>query len=278
MRILKIITIVICLSLWPLNIYLANIQPDFVTYLIPVVLLTISFFLYKKYPGYYLIPIVFIGLFEKKLLPLPIIFCLFELLNKFNKKTLTLAAISLLLLLFNIPAYRGQTVFNKDYEAEQLILRNIHLYPNPLIARIFQNKPRIYINKVTDNFFALTDPNNYFFGFHPRPITVTNQNLFKYPFLAIIFFLYGIFYISECKNKKFIIFAFLSSLISLMVLQNFDRNDFILWLPISLVIVHGIGKLSLKNRKVFITISVLLILFALPEFLRSFIQKALMTK
>jgi len=278
MRILKIITIALCLTLWPLNLYLANTQPDFVTYLIPAVLVTISFFLYKKYPNYYLIPIIFIGLFEKKLLPLSIIFCLFELLNKFNKKTLVLVIISFLIFLLNIPAYRGQTIFNKDYEAEQLILRNIHLYPNAILARIFQNKLRIYINKAADNFFALTDPNNYFFGFHPRPISINNQNLFKYPFLAIVFFLYGIFYIGECKDKKFIIFAFLSSLVSLIILQNFDRNDFILWLPVSLVIVHGIKKLSLKNQKIFTTISVLLILFALPEFLRSFVQKALIAK
>ena len=31
-------------------------------------------------------------------------------------------------------------------------------------------------------------------------------------------------------------------LLTLRLLNNFDRNDFILWFPIGLIIIHGIKK------------------------------------
>src|SRR5512141_2062856 len=123
-----------------------------------------------------------------------------------------------------------KTIFAKDYQAEQLILRNIHLYPNVLLARTFQNKGRIYLNKFADNFFAITDPNNYFFGLHPRPIVPDNKNLFKFPFLGILFFGYGIFTIKKYKFRVPLAATFLFLIIILSTLKNFDGYDFVLCL------------------------------------------------
>lgn len=162
-----------------------------------------------------------------------------------------------------------QTIFLKDYEAEQLVLRNIHLYPTPLFARVFQNKGRIYLNKFLDNFFALTDPNNYFFGLHPRPIVPNNKNLFKFPFIAIVFFLYGIFNIDKYKYKKVLFVSTMFLLALLSILNNFDGYDFVLWLPISLLIIYGIDTLHAKNKKLFNTNAILFLIFAIPEIMRS---------
>ncbi len=275
MKLIRVVTISLCLALWPINLYLANTLSDFINYLIPATLLLISYFLYKKTPKYYLLPIFFIGIFEKKLLLIPVVFYGLEMIMEFDRKKLILFIVSLVLLIVYFPSFRGQTVFTRDYQAEQSILRNIELYPNVVTARIFQNKPRIYINKLSDNFFALTDLNNYFFGLHPRPIVIDNQNLFKIPFVAIIFFLYGAFYITGSIDKKFILISLASCLISLTLLKNFDRNDFVLWLPISLTIIYGINRLSLKNPKLFNIISTIFIIFAIPEFIRGFAWKNL---
>jgi hypothetical protein len=163
------------------------------------------------------------------------------------------------------------TVFANDYQGEQLILRNIHLYPTPLFARIFQNKPRIYIYKYIGNFFVLTDPNNYFFALHPEPLT-GEKNIFKYPFVAIVFFLYGLYFISKYRYRKVILVTFVPSVLVLSILKNFEWLSFVLWIPISLVIIHGIEQMYKDHKKLFLTLSILLILFAIPEIIRSFVK------
>jgi len=240
---LKKVVIIFALAYWPINLYLANSHQNFLEYAIPTVLLATAFFLYKKYPKYYLIPILLIGIFEKKLVLLPVIFCSLDFLLTRTRLTIIIFALSLVVFLLSFKSFAGQTVFVRDYEGEQLVIRNIHLYPNVFMARLFQNKPRIYLNKITGNFFVLTDPNNYFFALHPRPILIDNQNLNKYPFFAIVFFIVGIFTLDKSKYKNFVIISSLSAITALSILTNFDRNDFILWVPVSLIIIHGVEKI-----------------------------------
>lgn len=173
------------------------------------------------------------------------------------------------LLNFSNFAFSYDLIFKNDYQGEQLVLRNINLYPNIPFARVFQNKPRIYINKYIGNFFALTDPNNYFFALHPAPIS-GNRNIYKYPFLSIVFFLIGIFYLAESKYKKFIISTTVPSIFILSLFSGFEGYDFILWVPFSLIIINGINVFHQTQRKVFNIFGIIFILFAIPEILRSF--------
>lgn len=177
-----------------------------------------------------------------------------------------------LILNFGKLHFSAQTIFENDYQAEQLVLRNIHLYPNILMARVFQNKPRIYFYKYMGNFFTLTDPNYYFFASHPEPV-INTSNLFKYPFLDIVFFLVGIFYINKSKHKKIILTILIPTILILSCLANFEGYDFILWIPISLIIIHGIESLSIERKKLFNWFSIIFIIFAIPEILRSFFNK-----
>lgn len=268
--------IFLCLIFWPVNLFLSNTFPNFISYSIPTVFLLISYFLYRKYPKYYLLPILLIPFFEKKLLFLPVIFCLLDYLLKPNKRVFTFFLISTAIFGIFFQSFKGQTVFNKDYEAEQLVLRNTQLYPNILSARFFQNKPRIYINKLNSNFFSLTDPNNYFFAFHPRPIEIVNQNLHKFPFFAIPFFLAGIFYIYRHPYAKFILISSIGCLISLTILNNFDRNDFVMWVPMGILMIYGIEQLNKKHPNIFYVISILLIIFSVPELIRDYIEAYLL--
>ncbi len=269
---LKKIILIAVFGLWPLNLYLNNTPGDFLNYTVPLVLTGISYVLHLKKSDYYYLPLLLIGLFSPKLTLIPVIYFCIEILRLRSLKLLLPLFISLAIFVAFFKPFFGQTIFTKDYEAQQLVIRNIHLYPNPLLARVFQNKGKIYYDKAVGNFFTLTDPNNYFFALHPRPISVDNQNLYKYPFVSLVFFFIGVYYLKNFRQKNFTLTLFTSSIICLMILKNFDRNDFILYLPISLIIYHGINTLEVLNNKLYKMFAYVLIIFSIPEFLRSYVE------
>ena len=273
---MKNIIIILTLLFWPLSLFMANTREDFVKNIIPLGFLIVSYFLFKKESRFYLLPSLGIPFFEAKLTLLPLTLTLCHLLFynlkdlKLKKKPFLevfLLIMSAIILFLNWKAFKGQTIFNHDYEAEQIVLDKINLYPSVFYARVFQNKPRIYLNKLSDNLFALTDPNNYFFGFHPRQIVIDNQNLKKFPFVSLLFFSFGVYFLKHFSRWRFIVLCLAASLISLSVLKAFDRVDIILWLSISLIIVHGINMISQKKR-FRVVIYFLFLLFTIPQLIR----------
>lgn len=162
-----------------------------------------------------------------------------------------------------------KTVFVQDYQAEQRVLDKINLYPSIIFARIYQNKARIYLDKINDNFFALIDPNNYFFGFHPREI-IGNRNITKFPFISIIFFFIGLFYFKNVKYKSFVSYFFVISIFYLSLLENFDGPDLLLWLPITFVVLHGLSKIS-EIKRYWRFIVLIYWLLTIPEIIRIFL-------
>ncbi len=135
-----------------------------------------------------------------------------------------------------------QTVFAFDYQARQEIVRNTYAYPNVLLARLFQNKAMIPVGKFEHNLTALLDPNNYFFGFHPREIVSGNQNAVKYPFVALPIFCIGIYALVRSRRGKMVLLSFVTLVVALSFLANFDRYDFLLYFPLSLIFLTGIKK------------------------------------
>lgn len=161
--------------------------------------------------------------------------------------------------------FLGSSIFYFSQDDQQKIIRQSYLYPDIYTARLFQNKPSIYINRFLFNFFAITDPNNYFFGFHPREIAVQNQNLQKFPFLAIIFFLVGL-YFAVTHNKRLLIIL-LILILNLSLLRNFDKTDAVLWLPLSLLIIDGLFRAQKWPNKFKIPLLALFFIFTLTEYL-----------
>ena len=266
------IVITLGLVFWPLNLFLANSYSNFITYLVPVAFLITSLILSKKQSKLYFLPILFIPFFEPKLALIPLGIAALELFQSKIKKTpMIFLFLSLAVFLISWKGFSGQTIFTPDYEARQAVIRNTQLYKTVFMARLFHNKARIPINKFNDNFFALSDPNNYFFGFHPRQIIIDNQNLDKFPFAALPFVLFGIYHLKKSKDKRFIINTFIVSILSLSLLKIFDRNDFILWLPISLTFIHGVKQFS-KKHKASIIFFLLFILFSIPELIRILVR------
>lgn len=230
------------LLLWPINLYLKNTPSDFMSYIVPSILIIVSYFLYGHKKWLYVLPIIIIPFLENKFLILPLLIVATETILNFKKELITLLIFVLVVFIWNLTTYKNQTVFNRDYEGEQLLIRNIHIYPNIPLARTFQNKPKLYLNKVASNFFSIIDLNNYFFAGHPAPTIISTQELYKFYWPLSVFLLIGIYKFNEIKNKNFILVTILSIIFSLSLLQNFDRHDFILWFPISLIIIHGIKK------------------------------------
>jgi hypothetical protein len=226
-----------------------------------------------------------------KLAPLPLLFFLiYAIIIRFSKniiiaksakpqslklktKYVLLIIASLFIFTFHLSEFQKQSIFYFDYEANQALIRKIYLYPNTSLARISQNKFYLYLDKIADNFFALTDPNNYFFAFHPREIVVTNQNLDKFPFPAIIFFLFGAFFLLKHPQFKFLFSIIFSSIITLSLLKNFDLTDFILFIPLSLLIIFGTKKMKDKNQFGFSLVLTLNTIFALFEISRLFFSR-----
>lgn len=245
---LKTIVFALSILLWPISLYRANTLPNFISYTIPTLFIAISFYFYRKGKSFFLLPILFLPLISPKLLPIPILVILaFYVINK-GKKYLPYLLVSLFLLAGFFKPFWGQTIFKPDYQARQKVIRNTYLYPNVLSARVFQNKLRIIVDKFNFNLTAFIDPSNYLFGFHPREIMVDNQNLDKFPFLSLPFFLFGIYFLRKTSHWHFPLILFISSIISLSFLNNFDRNDFILFTPLSIILFEGINQFSKKFK------------------------------
>src|SRR3990172_11603284 len=191
------------LIFWPVGLLLMNQNIDYLTYILPAILLALSFFIYTKTKWFFL-PIFVIPLISIKLLLLPLFIAFFLLITKRQKNYYVFIVLSLLLVIILFPKFKGQTIFQSDYEANQLVVRNTQLYDNVFLARAMHNKARIVLDKFNDRFFALTSPNTYFFAFHPREMEIGNQNIQKYPFLSIIFVLLGIYYLTKLRSWKFV--------------------------------------------------------------------------
>jgi len=264
----KKIAIILIAILWPLSLFSSNTFPNFIHYIIPSLLIVISLFLYDKKFKYYFLPILAIPVVEPKLAILPVIYFLINLIVKRDKSFFKYLAISIIILGIFWKPFFGQTILKFDYEASQLAIQKSHLYNSIPLARTFQNKLRAPLNKFSNNFFSIIDPNNYFFGFAPHQIKLDNQNLNKFPFIAIIFIIIGLINLETLKRKDIILSLLVASIFNLSLLGIFDRQDFVLFIPIFLLIIHGVNIMEKKNKKLSIVILLMTIIFAIPEILR----------
>src|SRR3989338_2551746 len=114
------------------------------------------------------------------------------------------------------------SIFAPDDQATLIINAKRSVYDNDLFGRVFNNKATFIYGRFKANFFALTDPNNYFFGFHPREIVRENLNLDKFPFISLVFLLYGLYRLNLLKRGRGLLLLFVV-LACLLSLANFDK-------------------------------------------------------
>jgi len=89
--------------------------------------------------------------------------------------------------------------------------------------------------------------------------------------ISIFFFLYAIYRIKAFKGAGLLVAVFLV-LTVLLSLANFDKVDFILYPVLAGFMIRGITSMSEEKPKFFLTVSFLLILFAIPQYLRVFVN------
>lgn len=163
--------------------------------------------------------------------------------------------------------YSRFSVFAPDDQAPLIINAKRSVYDNDFIGRLFNNKATFIWGRFKANFFALIDPNNYFFGFHPREIVRENMNLDKFPFISIAFLLYGLYRINLMKWRRALFFLFFG-LVSLLSLANFDKVDFVLYPILAYIIIFGLKRLKHEKPSLFFVTSLLLIIFSVPQYMR----------
>lgn len=191
--------------------------------------------------------------------------------------TLTLWPLSLVLTnaFKDIPSdlrnYYSFSIFAPDDQAPLIINSKRSIYPNDFMGRFFNNKAAFIYGRFKANFFALTDPNNYFFGFHPREIVRQNLNLEKFPFVSAVFLVYAFYRFNKLKRAKFLLTLFFT-LVAFLSLANFDKVDFVLYPILSIFMVHGITLMSKERPKLYLTTAIFLIIFSIPQYLRAFVN------
>lgn len=239
------VLVVLILLFWPTGFLLANSSRDLLFFLLPNLFILASVILYRLKVGWWLLPLVGVGLMDPQLSVFPVVSMILYLYWKHDRKALMALLLATAVFLYQVGTFYSSSVFVYDRDTYQQKIEKMYLYPNVWLARIFQNKATIYVERVRFNFFALIDLNNYFFNFHPREIVGRNQNLDKYPFWAVVPFIVGLYRVAgrRWRQRLFLLVVAVGLLADLSLLANFDRFDLVLYLPVSMVIAPEVKKL-----------------------------------
>lgn len=117
------------------------------------------------------------------------------------------------------------------------------------IGRYFHNKIVDSVYKYKDNVFTLLDPNYYFFSTHPRELG--NLNHFeKFPFVFIVFFIFGVY---KIYLRRILFWGIPLLLVSGLIDRNYNDGPVLLFPVMVAVIAVGlkflIEKLFLKRHE-----------------------------
>ncbi len=246
-KLIFFVSAVLMLAFWPLSFLFAN-QDSWVPFFVALTILLVDWLLYlNKFKYHYFLYLLF-PLIHPALLLFPIISLIFIVISTEGKprwRNLTLAIFTSLLIIVSFFSYKtfyAYSIFTPDPLAFDTLNKKISLIPNRNLAKVFMNKTTIFQDKFKSNIFISLDPNNYFFGLHPQELG-NNQNLTKFPYLAIFPFLIGLYYLLDSKSKHWIISIFVAIASSIAFINNQDRFDILLYLPIVLICLNGLKKI-----------------------------------
>lgn len=259
-------------TFWPISFYLANTQ-TWQVFTVAAIVLIADWFLYLKEYQYHYFLYLILPLIHPVYLVFPIIFLFLNFKN--FSKPFTLVSYLLILIVISLFSYKTfyvYSIFTPDPLAKDTLIKKISLIPNRNLARIYENKSTVFLEKYKANIFIYLDPNNYFFSLHPREIG-DNQNLNKYSFLTIIPFLIGLFFIVENIHKKWILNTTIATFLTISFINNPDRYDLIVFMPISLICFHGLRKLSRVSNIYFWLFSIAFIPISIIELIRVIVFK-----
>lgn len=250
-------------TFWPASFIFSN-TTSFLPFLIVTLIFFASWLLYVwGFKNYYFLYVLF-----PIIHPVYLVFPLVILVDKIrhSKKT-PLIIYSALIAIVSVIAWRvayNHSIFTPDPLAKDTLIKKISLVPDRNLARVFANKTTVHQDKFKANLFVFLDPNYYFFASHPRELG-DSQNLTKYHYLGIIPFLLGLFFLPALPHRKWIITAFVASVLTLSLVNNPDRFDLILTIPISLTCFYGLKYFSTYSPRYFNIFSVIFIAYSIME-------------
>lgn len=228
-------------AFWPYLLITTN--DNWLVFMVPALITALDFFLYKKNIPHHEYIFLLLPFIHPAYLFFPV---LYWLLNWSNKSMIIYGILALLITIFKFNSFYPYSVFVHDPLRFDTLIKKINLIPNRNMARIFENKTTIPIEKFSANFFLGLDLNNYFFALHPRELVGENQNLQKFPYLSIIFFLLGLYHLGKNKDYYWIVSVFFSVALSVSLINNPDKYDFLLFVPICLIIFSGVKHVFIK--------------------------------
>lgn len=132
-----------------------------------------------------------------------------------------------------------ETIFYPATESEKIDFENKLALDTSGLKRFYYNKTTIYKERYLKNFLVLMDLNNYFFEMHPREDVSGVDYRTKYPFWTIIFLISAIG--ATVRNKKYskVWLIILFEILVLSFFKKVDGLDFILFIPISWLLILG---------------------------------------
>lgn len=263
------IVILLTISIWPISFWLSNTRDGFLL-LIPSTLIVLDlFFIINRFQYHYFIYLL-LPLIHPAFLLFPLFYLLFNLQSYSRFPQVVYLIIFLLISIINFRNFYAYSIFTPDPLASDTLIKKISLIPNRNLARVFENKTTIFQDKFKDNIFVSLDPNSYFFAYHPRELG-NGQNLFKFPFLSLIFFTIGLYSLSKFQYQKWLISIIISCVFSIALINNQDRFDIFLCVPVSIICLIGINKLFERPSKLSLLIALFFVSTSIFEVLR-FIQ------
>lgn len=183
----------------------------------------------------------------------------------------TYAVVLIFISLFSWKTFYAYSIFTPDPLAFDTLNKKISLIPNRNLARLYHNKTDIFQDKFKANVFTALDPNNYFFALHPREI-FENQNLQKLSFPAIIPFLVGLYFLVKSKDRRWIVTTLLAGIFSIALINNPDKFDLILYLPISLICLVGLRNIFTFRPIYYLLFSFIFLPLSVMELARIFLK------
>lgn len=189
------------------------------------------------------------------------------------KKIVTLLTIVVALLSWPISYYVDppdlslESIAYLDQRDELVHQQKLALIFSPA-KRVFYNKYSVYLERYTENLFYLVDINNYFFSGHPREDISGLSHRFKYPYIYLVPFLVGGLVVISSQNKKRLLMFTLTIVAVLItpVFRNMDGFDFLMFFPVSYLIVRGIK--AINQTKYWLVINSVLVLIGIVEIWR----------
>jgi hypothetical protein len=133
---------------------------------------------------------------------------------------------------------------NDAQEEKRLLLQKLGLDTSRIKKIFYNSKTTIMLDRYTKNVLTLMDLNNYFFAGHPQVGMTDISQRMKFPYVAIIGFLAGV-YISIKKKKYFKLWLVAAGLVLFVsFFKKIDGWDVAMYPLLGFITIEGLKEIN----------------------------------